>query len=667
MPTLLQQLPFRVRSTIKRDEDASDAPPIGERYERYGKEKEQKFKLHVSWLETSESHIIAVELPGVEKSGIKLQKMGDQALQLSGEREDVLPLPKDDAKAKFRQKELRAATFSRVFKFPSKVKEIKATFTNGILTITVPKEHDTVMTIAIHASDCSGGGAGRKRRDLLLASGILTTQIVGGAARAIEAGSAAGIRALVQEAQEEWGRGLDPENPDRATSLDRACRIFDRIVAMDPARTAWLEGRGQVRVDAKRFEEAVADFDEAIRRQPGNYRAYSGRALAFEGLAQWSNAVADYTEALQRGRAATGYRDPYVMNSRGNALASLGRYKEALRDYSASFDAFQDARELDGAIYAKANAALMRIQVGDEANGLKELLAVARRAPGSIDMRAALAAVYWSMGRANEAEDEWEFACEKINSGRLFDGCERYKDTDWLKRIRRWPPVMIQHMDDFLRVRKSPSPDRDLLVTSIQDQVPIILERQNRRHELVAGDKGVGEGIDALQGGNAAAAAAAWIQRFLDGVLHAESPVDGSDEAVAPGEEGIGDGVVEVAEGADEHEAGHGVVGGGRGVAVAGEEPEAEEDAVAVDGDGVGEGARGVGRVGDVADERGQGAAHQDAGVAGDCAGDAAIEDLRVAGAAIQEQREEDDEYEEGCARWDWQCCHGQQTFGFLP
>ncbi|XP_024520010.1 18.1 kDa class I heat shock protein-like [Selaginella moellendorffii] len=170
MPTLLQQLPFRVRSTIKRDEDASDAPPIGEsmaenilkamekamieeeeeeRYERYGKEKEQKFKLHVSWLETSESHIIAVELPGVEKSGIKLQKMGDQALQLSGEREDVLPLPKDDAKAKFRQKELRAATFSRVFKFSSKVKEIKATFTNGILTITVPKEQDTVTTIAI--------------------------------------------------------------------------------------------------------------------------------------------------------------------------------------------------------------------------------------------------------------------------------------------------------------------------------------------------------------------------------------------------------------------------------------------------------------------------------------------------------------------------------------
>ncbi|XP_024520021.1 uncharacterized protein LOC9631231 isoform X1 [Selaginella moellendorffii] len=315
--------------------------------------------------------------------------------------------------------------------------------------------------IRCSASDCSGGGAGRKRRDLLLASGILTTQIVGGAARAIEAGSAAGVRALVQEAQEEWGRGLDPENPDRASSLDRACRIFDRIVAMDPARTAWLEGRGQVRVDAKRFEEAVADFDEAIRRQPENYRAYSGRALAFEGLAQWSNAVADYTEALQRGRAATGYRDPYVMNSRGNALASLGRYKEALRDYSASFDAFQDARELDGAIYARANAALMRIQVsilkvGDEANGLRELLAVARRAPGSIDMRAALAAVYWSMGRANEAEDEWEFACEKINSGRLFDGCERYKDTDWLKRIRRWPPVMIQHMDDFLRVRESP-------------------------------------------------------------------------------------------------------------------------------------------------------------------------------------------------------------------
>ena len=40
--------------------------------------------------------------------------------------------------------------------------------------------------------------------------------------------------------------------------------------------------------------------------------------------------------------------------------------------------------------------------------------AIARRAPGSVDMRAALAAVYWGLGREQDAESEWEFACQQI-------------------------------------------------------------------------------------------------------------------------------------------------------------------------------------------------------------------------------------------------------------
>lgn len=40
---------------------------------------------------------------------------------------------------------------------------------------------------------------------------------------------------------------------------------------------------------------------------------------------------------------------------------------------------------------------------------------IARRAPGSADMRAALAALYWARGDARRAEDEWEYACDKIS------------------------------------------------------------------------------------------------------------------------------------------------------------------------------------------------------------------------------------------------------------
>lgn len=65
-------------------------------------------------------------------------------------------------------------------------------------------------------------------------------------------------------------------------------------------------------------------------------------------------------------------------------------------------------QRLDGAIYASANAALMRAQLGDDAGALRDAEGIARRAPNSADMRAAVAALLWGMGRTEEAEDAWQ-------------------------------------------------------------------------------------------------------------------------------------------------------------------------------------------------------------------------------------------------------------------
>ena len=46
-------------------------------------------------------------------------------------------------------------------------------------------------------------------------------------------------------------------------------------------------------------------------------------------------------------------------------------------------------------VYAASNAALLYAQLGDEDRAIKELQNVARKAGGSIDMRAALAAIHW--------------------------------------------------------------------------------------------------------------------------------------------------------------------------------------------------------------------------------------------------------------------------------
>ncbi len=125
-----------------------------------------------------------------------------------------------------------------------------------------------------------------------------------------------------------------------------------------------------------------------------------------------------------------------------------------------------------GSVFAFSNAAMMAVQLGDEAGALREMQVwlmvynpmasidiaimsqptptqgIARRAPGSVDVRAALAAIYWSQGQTAAAEAEWQFACDNITAG-----CSKYQDDDWLSRIRRWPPVMVGKMADFLAFR----------------------------------------------------------------------------------------------------------------------------------------------------------------------------------------------------------------------
>ena len=86
----------------------------------------------------------------------------------------------------------------------------------------------------------------------------------------------------------------------------------------------------------------------------------------------------------------------------------------------------------------------MLAQLGDEAGAIAEAEKVSRRAPNSVDMRAALAALYYTNGRKAEAESVWEFACDNI-----LEGCSKYRDGDWLARVRRWPPLMREKLAAF--------------------------------------------------------------------------------------------------------------------------------------------------------------------------------------------------------------------------
>ena len=253
------------------------------------------------------------------------------------------------------------------------------------------------------------------------------------------------------------------ERRGQVTSLSRASinRVLPASLAKArPATAATHRSCNQVLVDLKRFREALADFDAAVSRQPAAFVSLgllANRALAREGLADWAGAAADYTTALQLA-AAVGFDAPYLLNGRGNCRVLLADYEGALADFRAAAAVFQKIKNLSGVIFADSNAALVEAQLG-RPDATAHIASVARRAAGSIDMRAALAAQRWAAGDEEGAEAAWNWACTAINSGvvtpggPVLDGCALYRDDAWLRGVRRWPPLMADRLADFLALR----------------------------------------------------------------------------------------------------------------------------------------------------------------------------------------------------------------------
>ena len=165
--------------------------------------------------------------------------------------------------------------------------------------------------------------------------------------------------------------------------------------------------RADASVDKKAFVEGIRDYRAAIALLGDDTidkaRVLSQVGLALEGLDRWDEAIESYNQSLELANALGNDRDPYLLNSLGNCYASVGDWSKARTFYTESANSFQRSRavdismqkRLDGAIFSFSNAVLMDAQIGDldEAAIVKRMQDLARRAPGSADMRAALAAM----------------------------------------------------------------------------------------------------------------------------------------------------------------------------------------------------------------------------------------------------------------------------------
>lgn len=234
--------------------------------------------------------------------------------------------------------------------------------------------------------------------------------------------------------------------PDVATEEKRWTVLAERLGrlrdAPDPPRWAddtlarVLGNRGNARSRMGRFEDAVVDFDTAIVLAPYAVDPVLNRGVVLEQQGEYAAAIRDYTAVL-----ALAPDDPAAWNNLGNASAGTGDYERAVECYS---KAVSLAPEFSFAAANRANA-LFELRRDDEA--LRAMRALLRRYPEFPEVRAALTAALYAIGKVGEAETQWQ-RCSDTS---------RYRDRAWLGSERRWPPRLVGSMQAFLDLKPPPT------------------------------------------------------------------------------------------------------------------------------------------------------------------------------------------------------------------
>jgi tetratricopeptide (TPR) repeat protein len=210
-------------------------------------------------------------------------------------------------------------------------------------------------------------------------------------------------------------------------------RLWTEILNQFPDNAAVWSNRGNSRVSQHKLQEALVDYNKAIELAPNVTDPYLNRGTALEGLGRWEQAIADYNHVLELDP-----KDAMAYNNRGNAEAGSGKWAEAIADYKRSTEIAPNFA------FARANYALALYETGQTDKAIREMRNIARKYSQFADVRAALTAAYWVQGQRGEAESNWVSAVG-------LDG--RYKDINWVKNVRRWPPSMVAALERFLTLK----------------------------------------------------------------------------------------------------------------------------------------------------------------------------------------------------------------------
>jgi HSP20 family protein len=105
----------------------------------------------VDLVEKEKGYEITAELPGIEPKDLEV-KVADGTLTIKGEKQET----KEEKDKEYHLSERRYGSFQRAFQLPQSVdvSKIEASFTNGLLTVTLPKTAEAQQNerkIAINA------------------------------------------------------------------------------------------------------------------------------------------------------------------------------------------------------------------------------------------------------------------------------------------------------------------------------------------------------------------------------------------------------------------------------------------------------------------------------------------------------------------------------------
>ena len=90
----------------------------------------------INLTENKENYYVRAELPGINSADLDIQVTGE-GISIAGERK----IPVEENDVKYHRRERESGRFSRVINFPGEVNvdSVKATVTDGVLTVTIPK------------------------------------------------------------------------------------------------------------------------------------------------------------------------------------------------------------------------------------------------------------------------------------------------------------------------------------------------------------------------------------------------------------------------------------------------------------------------------------------------------------------------------------------------